>query len=115
VAAGNADFRLIDPPRVSPQPVSPNRVMLMSMVFAAALAAGLFLPFAASQLRPVFHRVNDLRDKIGLPILGVVSLTLGEAEVRREARGRLHFWAASSALVCCFGIGIATMAILANR
>ena len=69
-AAGVADFRLIDPPRVSPKPVSPNRLILLPIAMLLALAAGGFTAFAASQLRPVFHSAKDLRLKFGLPLLG---------------------------------------------
>ena len=39
-AAGVADFRLIDPPRASPKPVAPNRLLLMPLALLAALFAG---------------------------------------------------------------------------
>ena len=40
VASGVADFRLIDPPRVSPKPVSPNRLLLLPLALLAALGGG---------------------------------------------------------------------------
>lgn len=52
--AAGVDFRLIDPPRVAPKPVAPNRMLLLPLTFVLALAAGFFAPFAASQIRPVF-------------------------------------------------------------
>ena len=45
-SAGGVDFRLIDPPRVSPRPVSPNRLLLMPLTLLVALAAGLFVPLS---------------------------------------------------------------------
>lgn len=114
-AAGVADFRLIDPPRVSPKPVSPNRLMLLPLVLAAAIGAGLFTMFAASQLRPAFYDVTDLRQKTGLPLLGVVSVVLGDAERRRERMDRLRFFGASGSLVLLFGAGLAVMAVMAGR
>src|SRR5882672_3174142 len=38
---GGAQFRVIDPPRVSPQPVAPNRLGLLGIAFAVALLLGL--------------------------------------------------------------------------
>jgi uncharacterized protein involved in exopolysaccharide biosynthesis len=38
-ASGVADFRLIDPPRVSPTPVAPNRLLLLPMALVIALGA----------------------------------------------------------------------------
>ena len=52
-----------------------------------ALGAGLFVAFAGSQLRPVFHGASELRGKIGLPLLGVVSMVDERRRARRE-RGR---------------------------
>jgi polysaccharide chain length determinant protein (PEP-CTERM system associated) len=114
-AAGVADFRLIDPPRVSPKPVSPNRLMLLPLVLVAALAGGLFTAFVASQLRPAFYDVTDLRQKTGLPLLGVVSVVLGDAERRRERMDRLRFFGASGSLVLLFAAGLAVMAVMAGR
>ena len=65
-AAGIADFRLIDPPRVSPQPVAPNRLLLMPLALLAALGAVAGIGVRqqridskvhrATQARPVMHR-----------------------------------------------------------
>ena len=49
-----ADFRLIDPPRVSPQPVAPNRMLLLLAAFVAA------------------HRERTLRELRGKPDLADV-------------------------------------------
>jgi polysaccharide chain length determinant protein (PEP-CTERM system associated) len=111
-ASGVADFRLIDPPRVSPRPVSPNRLLLLPVAFLAALVAGLFTAFMASQLRPVFERASDLRDKIDLPMLGVVSLVLSDAEKRRERFDRVRFLAASSMLFMVFAAVLVATTIM---
>jgi polysaccharide chain length determinant protein (PEP-CTERM system associated) len=107
-----ADFRLIEPPRVAPKPVSPNRLLVIPLVLAAALGAGFFSAFAASQLRPVFHRAEELRNRFSLPLLGSVSLVMTELDKRRERMDLVRFSAASGSLVATFAIGIAAMAIL---
>jgi hypothetical protein len=114
-ASGMADFRLIDPPRVAPKPVSPNRLLLLPVALLVSLAAGLLWAFAASQLRPVFFKAADLRTKIDLPLLGVVSMMLTETERRRERVDLLRFSAASGSLVGLFLLGLTLMTILANR
>ncbi|MBE0550095.1 MAG: chain length-determining protein [Rubrivivax sp.] len=112
VASGLAEFRLIDPPRVSPKPVSPNRVALLPLPLAAGLAAGLVLAFLLSQLRPVFYDPSELRSKTGLPLLGVVSLRVDDA-VRRKERGSLiRFASASLGLVGLFAVGLAVTAAM---
>jgi hypothetical protein len=65
VASGVADFRLIDPPRVTPKPVSPNRLAAAAAGPGGRHGAGLAVAFVASQLRPVFTDANELRAKTG--------------------------------------------------
>lgn len=115
MASGVVDFRLIDPPRVSPRPVSPNRRVLLLSALAAALVGGLFTALAGSQLRPVFNDAQDLRSKTGLPLLGVVSMILTDAERRRERMQNLRFYAGAGGLFASFLVVMVTVSILAAR
>lgn len=114
VASGIADFRLIDPPRVSPKPVSPNRLLMLPAALLAAVGMGLFTAFVASQLRPVFDQATDLRSKTGLPILGVVSLSMSDDQRRRERSSLIRFVGASGSLVGLFAAGLIAMSIMAR-
>ena len=114
VAAGVADFRLIDPPRVSPRPVSPNRLALLPLALLAGLAAGLALPFLLSQIRPAFYDPGDLRTKTGLPLLGVVAMRIDETTRQRQRGSLIRFLAATGGLVGAFGVGMAAVAALAS-
>jgi uncharacterized protein involved in exopolysaccharide biosynthesis len=115
VASGVADFRLIDPPRVSPKPVAPNRFLLLSGALIAALLAGLFTAFAASQLRPVYFNSNELRQRTELPVLGVVSRIISDGERRRSRADRLRVIGATGGLVATFVVAMAVLAILNAR
>jgi polysaccharide chain length determinant protein (PEP-CTERM system associated) len=115
VASGLAEFRLIDPPRASPRPVAPNRLMLMPLALLAALVAGVVVPFALSELRPVFHQAADLRNRVGLPLLGIVSRVVSDADRRRERLDAARFWFASASLVGLFAVGLTTMSLLPYR
>lgn len=115
MAAGMVDFRLIDPPRVSPKPVSPNRLMLLAIALGAAIAASVLTTFAASQLRPVYNDAQELRAKTGLPLLGVVSMILSDEERRRERTGRFRFYAGTGSLLACYVVAMVTVSILAAR
>ena len=81
----------------------------------AALAAGLVIAFLGSQLRPVFTDANELRMKTGLPLLGVISMSLSDAERRQERLGLIRFFGASAGLVGIFVVGLIAMAILARQ
>lgn len=115
VASGVADFRLIDPPRVSPNPVSPNRMLLLPLAFAVALAAGLFVAFAGSQLRPVFHGAAELREKVAIPLLGMVSKVTSAADLRQERVNLIGFMAGSGGLLGMFVVVMIAMSIMAAR
>lgn len=114
VAAGVADFRLIDPPRVSAEPVSPNRLLLMPLALIAGLGAGLLAALGLSQVRPVFHAAGELRSKFDLPILGVVSAVLSDADKRRERGSLVRFSLASGSLVGVFVLGLIVLSMTAK-
>jgi len=112
VASGVADFRIIDPPRVSPQPVSPNRVLLLPAALIVALASGLFFAFAAAQLRPTYGDADTLRARTGLPLLGVVTMLTSEQDRRRERSSLIRFVSASGGLVGLFIAGLIAMTLM---
>jgi polysaccharide chain length determinant protein (PEP-CTERM system associated) len=114
VASGVAEFRLIDPPRVAPKPVSPNRMLLLPGVLLVALAAGIFFAFAATQLRPTFASGEDLRKLTGLPLLGVVTLLRTEDDKRSERMSLFRFVAASGGLVGLFMAGLITLSLVSR-
>jgi len=111
VASGMAEFRLIDPPRVSPQPVSPNRVVLYLGVLGAALGLGMGFAFAASQLRPTFSDADELRRKTGMPLLGVVTLLVSDADRNKQRMSLVRYFAASGGLIGLFVAGLIAMSL----
>lgn len=106
-SAGLVEFRVIDPPRVSPRPVAPNRVMLVSMVFLGALAGGIGVAFLMGQIRPTFSDRKALREVSGLPILGTVTMIWTDGQVRARRRKLTWFVAGAAGLVCLYGAGLA--------
>jgi len=114
VASGVAEFRLIDPPRVAPKPVSPNRMILLPGVLVLSLAAGIFFAFAASQMRPTFSNAEMLRQLTGLPLLGVVTMLTTDADRRRERMSLMRFVAASGGLVGLFVAGLIAMTLMSR-
>lgn len=101
------DFRVIDPPRVAPKPVWPNRVLFVSIAFVAALGAGLGMAFLISQIRPTFHETKTLREVAGRPLLGTVSLIWNEHQRKTARRGLAIFAACMIAFVGVYGGGLA--------
>lgn len=110
-----ADFRLIDPPRVLPQPVAPNRLLLLPLVLLAAIGMGCGLAFAGSQIKAVFHDAHSLHSVVGLPLLGVVTLVVGDSTRRLERKDLRRFIGATSGLMVLFGMGITVLYILSTK
>src|SRR5205823_12512191 len=73
-ATGVADFRIIDPPQVSPNPVAPNRKMMIFVALLASLLAGFAASYFFSLLHPSFHDGRGLKKFTHRPVLGTVSL-----------------------------------------
>ena len=114
-AGSMADFRLIDPPRASSKPVAPNRLMLFPLGLVFAIAGGLFVAFAASQIRPVFFDGKTLRDVTELPVIGTVSLIPNEARTQKERTSLRRFFIASAGLVVAYGLGTGILMFLSQR
>jgi polysaccharide chain length determinant protein (PEP-CTERM system associated) len=86
--AGVTNFRVVDPPRVSPQPKAPNRPRLNSMVLVVALGGGVALAYLLSQLMPTIRDERRLREISGAAVLGTVLKEWTRAE-RRQRIGSL--------------------------
>jgi polysaccharide chain length determinant protein (PEP-CTERM system associated) len=99
---GGTQFRVIDPPRVSPAPIAPNRLALLGIAFLLAAAAGVFASFAASQILPTFHDARTLREVAKRPILGMVSMLPSEALSRSRRRNTWLFAGGLGSLFAAF-------------
>lgn len=101
-ATGVAEFRLIEPPRVAPEPVAPNRLILLTAVLVAAMVVGALASFVVSQLRPVFHDGRVLAEVAGVPVLGSVSMLLADERKRYERRRSVVFYGGIGGLVAAY-------------
>lgn len=90
-ATGVADFRIVDPPQVSPNPVAPNRKMMMPFVLVASLLAGLAASYFFGLLRPTFHEMDGLKRVGQRPVLGALSLMRSPAVLSKRRRRAFAF------------------------
>jgi polysaccharide chain length determinant protein (PEP-CTERM system associated) len=109
-SAGAADFRVIDPPRASSEPVAPRRPLLLLLVLFGALAAGAAASFLMSQVRPSFHDTRTLRSVAGRPVLGAVSRLSSPMMVRQAWRANVAFLGTLAALIVLYGSWLAWVA-----
>jgi hypothetical protein len=112
---GVSDFRLVDPPRVSSRPVSPNRRLLVPMALIAALAAGLLAAYLANEARPTFYDGRSVREATELPLLGVVSMIVSEPKRRDERKSAFRFLGGLGALVGTYMASFIVMEMLTAR
>jgi len=97
-------FKVIDPPTVPLVPSGPNRLMLFSMVFMGALLGGIGCALLMSQIRPTFMSQNSLRESIGLPILGTVTMNWTAHEKIKRKRSLYAFGLAIILLVALYSV-----------
>lgn len=102
-SAGLAEFRVIDPPRVSSHPVFPSRLTLLPLVLLFAVAAGLLVSFGLTQAFPTVHDAKSLRDTAGRPVLGTISMLANAAIRNRERMATVMFAVAFGGLLLFYG------------
>ncbi len=111
---GGTQFRVIDPPRVSPDRVPPTRIMLLVIAIAISLLAGVAASFVANEVMPTFRNASALREAAERPILGTVSFLPSESSKRRARRRAFLFAGGLGGLLASFG-AILTFALLVGR
>ena len=113
-AAGPAEFRIIDPPRIAPKPVFPNRFALMFLVLLAALGAGLASSYAMAQVFPTFHGVAALRAFTQRPVLGSVSILETGRMLWRRRFANAVFASGFAALIVAYGAWVTWVSMSAR-
>ena len=86
-----AEFRVVEPPRVSPTPAKPSQMMVAVLGVLASVAAGLGAAFIMSQAFPTIQDARQLREIAGRPVLGSVSMVLSPEMVIEASRNRRNF------------------------
>ena len=113
--SGVADFRLVDPPRVSPNPVAPNRQLLFPLTLLLALAAGFAIAFIMMEIRPAFFDGRSLAEITGLPIAGAISTVASKHKQREGRRSVFRFLSGVGALLGAYIAGFLALTLLAAR
>jgi polysaccharide chain length determinant protein (PEP-CTERM system associated) len=110
-SSGVAEFRVIEPPRVNPRAVWPNRPQLLGVAFLAALGAGGLATVIRSQLSPVFTDRRALRSVLNVPMLGTVSLIRTGAYRNAQRKSMLVFALGVAALFGTFIVALTYFSI----
>jgi hypothetical protein len=102
-SASDVTFRVIEPPIVPSQPSGPERLLLLAGVFVAAMGAGLGWSLLRYLLHPTFIDPRQVRSKIGLPVLGPVSLYVSPEHRKKRRLQLVSFLSAAVLLLGVFG------------
>ena len=109
--SGASELRVVDPPRVSPMPSSPNKPLLLIAVMLVSLAAGVTTALLRAQATAAFFDVRTLRTRLGAPVLGAVSMVLDADAKKRRRDGAIVFSASVGAYTVLF-VGLAAWQLL---
>lgn len=94
--------QVIDPPTIPQTPVAPKRILLVTGVLGAALAAGAGLAFLLVQMDQSFHSTEDLR-QLGFQVVGGVSMLAAATPFGRRLVGIMAFCLALSIPAVVYG------------
>ncbi len=109
--SGYADFRVVEPARVSTSAAFPNRLHLALLSIVVTLAAGVGAALLVENLRPAVDAVDALAALSGRPVLGAVSMVVTPLEVRARRMGAMRFGLACALLLVVQSIWVAWVAM----
>jgi polysaccharide chain length determinant protein (PEP-CTERM system associated) len=108
-ATGVADFRIVDPPQVAPNPIAPHRRMLIALAVVASLLAGLGASYGYSLIYPTFHDTRRLKSFAERPTLGTVSLIRTPETLAAARRRTLAFAGGIGGLAATYAGAVAVI------
>jgi polysaccharide chain length determinant protein (PEP-CTERM system associated) len=86
-----AEFRVIEPPKVSASPVFPSRLHLALIAVVVAFAAGIGTTLAANYFKPTVDSLSTLKRLSGRPVLGSISMQLRPQAAVRQRVDAIRF------------------------
>ena len=95
-------FQIIEPPAIPIQPSSPNRMIFLAIVLVMAIGGGAVLALFLHQINPVFSSKEALREVLGYPVLGALTLIRSASEKSRQRAQATFFGLAASLLLLAF-------------
>ncbi|WP_290871843.1 XrtA system polysaccharide chain length determinant [Aquabacterium sp.] len=99
-----AEFRVVEPPRVSDSATKPSRLMIALLGFIAAIGGGFAAAFGLSQVLPTVQTTRQLSELTGRPTLGSVAMVSTPADLE-DAQKQLRLFMAVSTLFILANIG----------
>lgn len=101
---GVGNFRLIDPPRVSPTAVSSSRTKMLIISMLLACFFGFASMFLVKEIRLRVYDLEQLRQLTHIPVLGMVSVVNSEQFARQAYWRSVRFYFLGFILVAIYSI-----------
>jgi polysaccharide chain length determinant protein (PEP-CTERM system associated) len=98
-ANGGLNYQLLDPAYVLQNPVSPNRLLLILAISLASVAAAVLAIVLKHRYQPKFYDLTELRQTLGFPMLGGVSLVQGSQLQTTQRLSAIAFYVMTAALI----------------
>jgi len=111
-SAENIKFKIIDPPKSTPDAVGPNRMLLNSVILIAAFVGGIAFTFFLSQIKPIFDTAKSLRRISGYPVYGAVSLIRTERQLQMRKYELVSFLLVAFVLVAVYAMVVSNAVAL---
>ena len=105
-----ADFRIVEPPRVSPTPVFPSRKVLGILSMFAALAIAVAAVFGLGRMKPTVDSLVSMHEISDRPVLGSVSLLRGPEHQAQRRRDVFRFASVMGLFVVVHVVWVAMIA-----
>jgi hypothetical protein len=100
--ANKVQVQIVDPPQRPLTPVAPKRVILLSAVLGAGIAAGISLVLMLGEIDSSFQSIDDLRT-LGLPVIGGISIIQAVVPLWRKTLRVASFASVFLMLVAVYG------------
>jgi polysaccharide chain length determinant protein (PEP-CTERM system associated) len=106
VESAAKEFRIVDPPRVSPKAVTPNRPLLLLATCFGSIAAGIAVAYLLNLKSPAFFEKSVLEKAAELPVLGSVSFVHSDQSRARHRRSIVGYSAGLALYSTAFFAGV---------
>jgi len=99
-------FRILDPANYPQRPVKPDRRRILVFGLLAGLGIGGGLSFLLEYMDRSYRRVEDIKNTLDLPVLGVIPALTTDREMARRKRWRWGLACAGVALFLVLGFAL---------
>ncbi len=92
-------FRIVEPARISYEPLKSVKIMIVGMGFVMGLGLGVGLVIGMDKIDHRFKTMEDVQDYLNLPALGMIPTILTHTEIKRKFKQKIVISASTAVFV----------------